>query len=696
MRRIITLLVLLFIGNTIHAQGIQLNWVDGFYDENNRSEAHAIQIDDENNSYVLGNSPDLGSFLDIDPDADNVSELSSSGIFLAKFNSNGAYLWSVSLGNTGVFNNSLHGNLALSSNGDVLLVATLSGEVDFDPSNEELIISAPEGMIVLASYTSAGELNFVKSFPLSVTGITGTNAIDIDSQGNIFIGGFVMNNGLPIVEIDFNPGGSDGLLINDSVMTFFIAKFSSSGEFSLLKTMTGTSTNSTNRLTHLAVNSADEICITGEISGEWDMDPSAENYPLMAENRDIFIAKYTNNLELIFAKVIVSTGTEFSRKIALDAFDNMYVSGEFTGIVDFDPGEGETILTSEINREPYIAKFSPDGNLLFAIELNSDTAISATNATRSIVADKLGYIYIAGRFDRSCDFDPSENDYYLTPQNDLELYLAKYDEQGNFIWVIPYGSSSFSFNLDLAVNSQGVVTTCGIFRNNSDFNPGTDNSNTPGNSGNTMFIAQFNPCHYSSTSESICEGELYQASTRTFTESGIYQVSYLSTAGCDSIVTLTLNVNDLPENGVFIDGDFSLVCEQSDASYQWFNCETNELIDGEINQSFIPSQTGIYSVDVTLNGCTSSSECITTQIVSIENSTDVDFQIYPNPASDIINIHCDLGSTLELMDISGRIIFTQSANSTHTILHYLPAKGIYLLRITDLNQQQQSRKIIIQ
>jgi hypothetical protein len=696
MRRIITLIVLVLFVNAMKAQGVQLSWVDGFYDSDNRSEGHIVQLDSEDNVYILGVSPDADNLLDIDPSVGNVTELTSSGVFLSKFNSSGAYLWSVSLGSSGSSNTFLHGDIVFNSNGDLIMAATLIGDVDFDPSNEEMIVSAPEGMLALASYSSDGQLIFVNTFPLSVAGISGIQGIDVDSQGNIFIGGFVMNNGAPVVEIDFNSGNSDGILINEAGLTFFITKHSSSGDFTLLKTMTGTSSSSSNRLTDLAINSQDEVCITGEISGNWDMDPSEANYTLSAINRDIFIAKYSNDLDLSFAKVIVGPGAEYSREIALDAFDNIYLSGEFTGVVDFDPSDGEMILTSEINREPYIAKFSTEGNLVFALELNSDTSISSTNATRTLVADKLGYIYIAGRFDRSCDFDPSENEFILTPQNDLELYLAKYDEQGNFIWVIPYGSSSFSFNMDVAVNSQGIVTTCGLFRDNADFNPGNENSNTSGNFGNTMFIAQFEPCNYSSASTSICDGDIFQASTRTFTETGIYQVSYLSTAGCDSIVTIDLTVNELPNNAVSMDGDLAFVCAQDAAEYQWYNCETNEVISGATNQTFLPSEPGIYAVEITLNGCSINSDCMDTQIVSIDKILNSDFKIYPNPAKSSVFVQCDAGDEIGLYNLQGQLLYSQISLSGQTELNNLPKPGIYLIRISNSNSGFITQKLVVQ
>lgn len=695
MRKYILIFILIST-KALFCQGLQMDWSNGFYDESARSEGHIVQVDDLNNVYVLGYSSGNADYLDINPDPDVINQLDSEGIFIAKFNSTGEYVWSVSLGESSSLSINLHGDIVINENGDVLVAVTLKGNVDFDPTIAEMIVSEPDGMLALASYSSNGNLNFVKTIPLNAQGLIGLHGIDIDSDNNIFLGGFILNNGAINVEMDFNSGNTNGILTNESGNTFFLAKFTSSGNFESLKTISGTSSSSSNRLTDLAINSQNEVCITGEISGEWDLDPSEVFYPLSAGNRDVFIAKYSNDLNLIFAKVVIGPGTEFTREIALDAFDNMYLSGEFTGTVDFDPGEEEVFLNSPSGREPFILKFSSNGDLIFALELDSDSTSSSTNATRAISTDKLGYFYIAGKFERSCDFDPSENEFILSPLNEQELYLAKYDEQGNFIWAIAYGSSTLSFNLDLAINSNGVVTTCGIFRNESDFDPGIENTNTLGNTLNTMFLARYKPCHYSNTTASTCENEPYQASTRSLTESGIYQVSYLSATGCDSIVTIDLTVSDLPNNGVFMDGDLAFVCEQSGAEYQWYDCETNDAISGATNQSFLPSGAGIYSVEILLNGCSVMSECMSTDVLFTNIISDDAPKIYPNPANSKVFVHSNTGDEIMLFNMQGQQLLVQFSQSIVTELSQLPEAGVYFVRWGNSKSGFKTEKLIIQ
>src|SRR5680860_377603 len=100
------------------------------------------------------------------------------------------------------------------------------------------------------------------------------------------------------------------------------------------------------------------------------------------------------------------------------------------------------------------------------------------------------------------------------------------------------------------------------------------------------------------------DGNTYTASNNTAT--------WLETnaAGCDSLITLDLTINPLPDNNVTQSGSL-LTADQSGATYQWLDCnDNNAIIGGETNQSYKPTPiTGNYAVEVTLSGCVDTSLC---------------------------------------------------------------------------------------
>ena len=63
----------------------------------------------------------------------------------------------------------------------------------------------------------------------------------------------------------------------------------------------------------------------------------------------------------------------------------------------------------------------------------------------------------------------------------------------------------------------------------------------------------------------------------------------------------------------------TLTADQNNATYQWIDCDNNNsLILGETNQSYTPTLTGNYAVEVTLNGCTSVSECVLVDFTGVD------------------------------------------------------------------------------
>jgi len=91
------------------------------------------------------------------------------------------------------------------------------------------------------------------------------------------------------------------------------------------------------------------------------------------------------------------------------------------------------------------------------------------------------------------------------------------------------------------------------------------------------------------------------------------EIQDLYNAGLNSVV------NSVTQTGPMLTSD------QSAATYQWIDCDNNNApISGETNQSYTPTVTGNYAVEVTVNGCTSVSECVLVDFAGIDellNST---------------------------------------------------------------------------
>lgn len=191
----------------------------------------------------------------------------------------------------------------------------------------------------------------------------------------------------------------------------------------------------------------------------------------------ILIAGVSLILSLITGKAVAqdykwvkgTTSTDITTgKIAKDKEGNVYTSGSFLGNTDMDfSGLGGGQL---YGGGAFLAKYDADGAYLWSYKLGNGADSLAE--IRAIHTDELGNVYIAGMFSGIVDFDPSEDvadtafeqssssfgdGYY-----DLCMFVAKYDANGNFVWVMNLVGGSYSDFWDMAIKNDKVYITGGI------------------------------------------------------------------------------------------------------------------------------------------------------------------------------------------------------------------------------------------
>src|SRR3990172_2949815 len=140
-----------------------------------------------------------------------------------------------------------------------------------------------------------------------------------------------------------------------------------------------------------------------------------------------------------WAKSIGSANSDIGYSIAVDDSGNSYISGYFTGTADFDPGAGTAILSAG-SQNIFFAKYDFNGNYLWAKSIGSSTS---SGVGISISLDISGNAFITGSFASTTDFDPGTGTANLTPTGGIfiDIFFAKYDNNGNYIWAKSIGSS---------------------------------------------------------------------------------------------------------------------------------------------------------------------------------------------------------------------------------------------------------------
>lgn len=153
-----------------------------------------------------------------------------------------------------------------------------------------------------------------------------------------------------------------------------------------------------------------------------------------------------------------AAGQEYSKDIDIDNQGNIISAGYFYNTVDFDPSVGTNNRTSVGFADNYIAKYTSTGTLIWVTSFGS----TGIDIPHSVVTDNNNNIILTGYFSNTCDFDPSASVAVRTSNGGRDAYIAKYDANGNFQWVVTYGADSLDDAFNLDVDTNGNVYWTGV------------------------------------------------------------------------------------------------------------------------------------------------------------------------------------------------------------------------------------------
>jgi hypothetical protein len=188
------------------------------------------------------------------------------------------------------------------------------------------------------------------------------------------------------------------------------------------------------------------------------------------------------------------------------------------------------------------------------------------------------------------------------------------------------------------------------------------------------------------------DGNTYTTSNNTATH------TLTNMAGCDSVVTLNLTINNVSDLTTTL-SDITVTANNANASYVWVDCDNNFApISGEMGQSFMPAENGNYAVVLSENGCVDTSDCIAVTTVGIiENTLTENFVIYPNPTNGQVNIvfeNIQEELNVSLHSVSGQLLETQTFKNSSTVTFEIEgAAGVYFLKL-NCNDQEATIRVV--
>ncbi len=254
-----------------------------------------------------------------------------------------------------------------------------------------------------------------------------------------------------------------------------------------------------------------------------------------------------------------------------------------------------------------------------------------------------------------------------------------------------FPTSAYTYNTAIcngsSFNFNGrTLTTAGIY---------TDTlSNTNGCDSVVTLSLQVNPLNSYTYSAMVCSGQTFLFGNSPLTATGVYTDSLLNSNGCDSIVTLTLTVDTVPP----VTWNFGFDTIAFD-SHPILLTGTNPVGGtftgpGVTGNLLYPNQAqpGINTITYTYTdnaGCSDSvSKTFTILTTGIQQLKANQFTVYPNPASNALTIKLpESAGTINIINAEGVLLKTQIATSSNLVLDIsLLANGIYFVQFTGSTQ----------
>jgi len=267
--------------------------------------------------------------------------------------------------------------------------------------------------LILSQLTIAQNPTFEWAKQMGKTNYDDGYSITTDAEGNIYVtGGFKGT-------VDFDSGDETAILTSAGYRDIFIQKLDSVGNLLWVKQMGGTSTDYGNSIT---IDEEGNVYTAGYFRETVDFDPGDGTANLTSAGySDIYIQKLDTDGNLLWVKQMGGPGWDEGFSITTDDSGNVYTTGYFKFIVDFDPGEGIAYLNSAGHYDIFIQKLDSTGKFLWAKQMGGNSY----DLGKCITTDAFDNVYTVGCFQGTVDFDPGTKISNLISVDTAEIFIQK-------------------------------------------------------------------------------------------------------------------------------------------------------------------------------------------------------------------------------------------------------------------------------
>jgi hypothetical protein len=243
--------------------------------------------------------------------------------------------------------------------------------------------------------------NFIFANSYLTSKANGIVAIQTDANKDIYC------LGSATVSVDLDPS-TEGVFLTTSGGSSYLFKLDPQGNF-IFGNLFDLGASSGITWSNLESDASDNLYLSGEFYGNFDIDPSFSNQVTLVSsnpvNFDVVVGKFSSDGSLLASSVFGNNQYCDSRSSCVDSNGDFWVVGNFNGTFNFNQGISMDDLISAGQRDGYIVKFSTCTPLVWYQDLDGDGY--GSSITLESCNQPNGYTSVSGDFnDSSASLNP--------------------------------------------------------------------------------------------------------------------------------------------------------------------------------------------------------------------------------------------------------------------------------------------------
>ncbi len=396
----------------LYAQSPAWLWATGA--QGSSLSASSITVDNNGNQIVIGKFSDTAWFGTI-----QLSTIQEYDVFVAKIDTNGIWQWAVKCGGINI---DYGYDVAIDNNGFIYITGAMGDDAAFGTINLTNGGNNGSDCFVAKLDTNGAWIWAVNS---GGTGSEESHSIVVNDSG-IYITGYY--------DLDTSIGSI--ALSNSGFEDIFVAKLDINGNWLWAVKAGGTLADEGYSI---AIDNNDNVFVTGDI---YDT-AIFGTITVTGNGQGIFVAKLDSNGNWLWA---VRTGNGVGSSNVVDSIGNVYIAGIYAN-------QSDNLL--------YVAGLNSNGDIIWERQVGNFGRVLG----RSITCDNDNKLYITGRFESTTSFGSIS----ITSAGSNDIFTAKIDSNGNWLWVKSAGGIGYEEGASMAVDNNRFLYLTGIYTSPASF-----------------------------------------------------------------------------------------------------------------------------------------------------------------------------------------------------------------------------------